>query len=123
MMFFALAFGLTVLGSTPQVDLHNEVSACLKLGNQRVLATGSFLVLSADGTFTKSTGECGCASALLEYNVSSGAGERRLELVRALVSARPSSDNKRTFEFLLQSDSRLPHHSPLTLIVRCAPDE
>jgi hypothetical protein len=123
MMFLAFLFGLTVAGSTPQVDLHNEVSACLKLDNQRVLASGSFLVLSANGTFIKSTGECGCTSALLEYNVSSGSGERRLELVRALVSAKPPRDNQRPFEFLLQSDSRLPHRSPLTLVVRCAPDK
>lgn len=122
MMLLALVFGLAVVGSTPQVNVRNEVSACLKLDKQRVLATDSFLVLSADGTFMKSTGECGCTSALLEYNVSSGAGERRLELVRALVSAKPPSDNRRTFEFLLQSDSRLPHRSPLTLVVRCAPD-
>jgi hypothetical protein len=130
MMFADLALALLITTHTgaqagaagqPQIIVDNHVSSCLRLDGKRLHTTDSLVILSVNGTFLKSTGECGCTSALLEYTVSSGEGEKRMEWVRALVFARPPKNNLKTFDFVVKSDSTLPPQSPLTLDVQCAP--
>lgn len=123
MISFALLLALAAAAAAvPVVDLRNQVSACLNLDKQQVLRSGSFARLSAEGTFLQHTGECGCTSALLEYVVSSGDAEKRIEWVRALVSARPPTNGgQKRFEFILQADSALRLASPLRIDLHCAP--
>ncbi len=104
------------------VKVRNEITHCVSIEKQQIVTDGSITKLVANATFLQSTGVCGCTSALLEYRVSTGADEKEVEWVRAVVSARPhSAGTRKRFEFVLSGDSGLPVGNEVTLRLQCAP--
>lgn len=107
------------------IIVKNQVSKCLQVRPSKIEVTGSIAKLTAEGSFSSSTGDCGCTSALLSYKVAEArAPGHSIQWVSALVSARSSSAGAtRQFDFVLSSDATVPVTGPVTLSIACAPHE
>jgi hypothetical protein len=105
------------------IIVKNNVSKCLQLAPQKITVHGSIAKLTAQGTFSSSTGECGCTSALLSYSVvEERTPGHLLEWISAVISTRSAEKGaKREFDFVLSSDAALPVTGALTLSIRCTP--
>jgi hypothetical protein len=103
-----------------QVRVENAVASCMALEPKEVQQSGSIVKLLADARFIKSTGECGCKSALLRYRVyAQAAPGQRVEWLSGAVSTMGSAGSK-TFEFVLSSDASIQQRNALILSIGCA---
>jgi hypothetical protein len=103
-----------------QVRVENAVASCMALEPKEIQRSGSTVKLLADARLIKSTGECGCKSALLRYRVyTQAAPGQRVEWHSGAVSAMGSAGSK-AFEFVLSSDASIQQRNELILSIGCA---
>jgi hypothetical protein len=103
-----------------QVRVENAVANCMALEPKEVQQSGSIVKLLADARLIKSTGECGCKSAVLRYRVyAQAAAGQRVERRSGAVSAMGSTGSK-TFEFVLSNDASIQQRDGLILTIGCA---
>ncbi|HEY6641985.1 DUF2195 family protein [Povalibacter sp.] len=110
------AVGLTTAcsGANADVAIENTLHACVTLTPAKISQMGSSLFLPTAWAVHKSTGECGCKSALISYRVTAGP---RDEVIATGVL---SSMNKTNYAFLINPDAGIAYDAKYTLFVGCA---
>ena len=101
----------SVLGD---VAIDNTLDACIALTPAQPAKIDSALFLPTTWTVHKSTGECGCKSALISYRVTAGP---RSEVIASGVL---SSLNKRSYAFLINPDASIAYGQQYSLFIGCA---
>lgn len=95
-----------------EVVIENTLQACVTMKPGKTSVQGAGLFLHTDWEVQKSTGECGCKSALVSYRVS-----MRGEVIASGVL---SSLNRTGYDFLINPDAGVAYKDKYTLFVGCA---
>ncbi|HMN45585.1 MAG TPA: DUF2195 family protein [Povalibacter sp.] len=111
-----MAIGLVSACSSAQGDvaIENSLDACIALQPAKLAKIESALFLPTTWTVRKSTGECGCKSALISYRVTAGP---RSEVIATGVL---SSLNKQNYAFLINPDAGIAYGERYSLFIGCA---
>jgi hypothetical protein len=106
--------------SLSAIHLVNRVSSCLAFKPIAIAKSDTMVVtLSAEAVSHKSTGECGCRSALLRYRVVDGPDQ--VESVSAVISTLVyQSGTQKDVTFVLSGDGSMGYRNPVTVTVDCA---
>lgn len=118
--------GVVKARKTPDVEIRNHLSECLIIHPVQQVVMDNLVILKTVITQKKSTGECGCLSALVGYtsltaqDVSDyGAGKAGvLQQGNFLLTGSPESQ---PFSFVLSVDNRYMREQKLALLVHCTP--
>lgn len=107
----AVAPGCAQPADPSAIQIRNSVSACLDLKPFKIVEQEAVVKLLARGKLLRSTGECGCKSALLTYRVLELRPDgQETERVKAYVSVKmPAGEMERQFTFVISGDARLGH--------------
>jgi len=111
-----MAMGLASACSSAHGDvaIENTLDACIGLQSAKLAKIESALFLPTTWTVRKSTGECGCKSALISYRVTAGP---RSEVIATGVL---SSLHKQSYAFLINPDASIAYGQQYSLFICCA---
>lgn len=110
----ALAFVTACSDARADVAIENTLDACIALTPAKPAKVEGALFLPTTWTVHKSTGECGCKSALISYRVTAGA---RSEVIATGVL---SSLHKQSYAFLINPDASIAYGQQYSLFIGCA---
>ncbi len=96
------------------VAIENTLDACIALTAAPLAKIENALFLPTTWAVRKSTGECGCKSALISYRVTAGP---RSEVIATGVL---SSMNKGSYAFLINPDAGIAYGQQYSLFIGCA---
>ena len=110
-----VTLGLTTACSGAQADvtIENTLDACITLAPAKISQVESSLFLPTAWTVHKSTGECGCKSALISYRVTAGAHKE------VIATGVLSSMNKKSYAFLINPDAGIKYGDKYALFIGC----
>lgn len=95
-----------------EIRMENRVAACVTLTPTAISRDGMIVKLSAAAVFAKSTGECGCKSARLYYQVNT-------EVAGMISTMGGAAAKHRMYEFVLSTDASITPPPNIALTIGC----
>lgn len=115
-LFIGIACALLcshVQAAEPRINIDNTLYKCVDIAPDGLTFFGHTVLLKTRWEWRKSTGECGCKSALISYTASSANG---VAMAAGILSV---MRQQREFNFVVNPDSSVAHPLPFKLLITC----